>query len=170
MWEQNCVWLIYYFNFERNYDVLKSKNPCIFLNKNINFSKNEKESKMENPAQNFRETNIVLQHIQEWQIKSIKLWWVRARERQKRAFFVPFILSEENFFNIFILSQCIVYWIQFQNIRTFTYQKTLLHTLFCLFLKLSKAFSVSLNQLFYLSSANENLKICMPILSVLLNE
>ena len=29
--------------------------------------------------------------------------------------------------------------------NTFTYQKTLLHTLFCLFLKLSKAFSVSLS-------------------------
>ena len=28
--------------------------------------------------------------------------------------------------------------------QAFTYQKTLLHTLFCLFLKLSKAFSVSL--------------------------
>ena len=25
-WEQNCVWLFYYFYFERNYDVLKSKN------------------------------------------------------------------------------------------------------------------------------------------------
>ena len=25
VWEQNCVWLFYYFNFERNYDVLKSK-------------------------------------------------------------------------------------------------------------------------------------------------
>ena len=35
----------------------------------------------------------------------------------------------------------------FQNIHTFTYQKTLLHTLFCLFLKSSKAFCVSLKQL-----------------------
>ena len=143
MWEQSCVWLKYYFNFERNYDVLKSKNPCIFLNKNINFSKNGKESKMENPAQNFGETNLQL--ISESQTKSIKLWWVRARERQKRAFFVPFTLSKENFSNIYILSQCIVYWIHFQKIRTFTYQKTLLHTLLCLFLKLSKAFSVYLN-------------------------
>ena len=47
VWEQNCVWLFYYFNFERNYDVLKSKSPCILLNKNINFNKNETESKME---------------------------------------------------------------------------------------------------------------------------
>ena len=37
-----------------------------------------------------------------------------------------------------------MYWIQFQNIHTFTYKKTLLHTLFCLFLKSSRAFSVSL--------------------------
>ena len=36
--EQNCVWLFHYFNFERNYDGLKSKNPCILLNKNINFN------------------------------------------------------------------------------------------------------------------------------------
>ena len=76
----------------------------------------------------------------------VKLWWVGARERKKRAFFVPFILSEGNFFNICVLSQCIVYWIHFQNIHTFTYQKSLLHTLFCLFLKSSKAFSVSLNE------------------------
>ena len=44
----------FYFNFERNYDVLKSKSPYILLNKNINFHKNETESKMENPAHNFR--------------------------------------------------------------------------------------------------------------------
>ena len=74
----------------------------------------------------------------------VKLWWVGARERKKRAFFVPFILSEGNFFNICVLSQCIVYWIHFQNIHTFIYQKTLLLTLFYLFWKLMKAFTVSL--------------------------
>ena len=37
--------------------------PCIMLNKNINFNKNEMESKMENPTHNFREANLVLQHI-----------------------------------------------------------------------------------------------------------
>ena len=46
-----------------NYDVLKSKTPCIFLNTNINFNKNEMESKMENPTHSFRETNLVLQLI-----------------------------------------------------------------------------------------------------------
>ena len=48
------------FNFERNY-VLKSKNPCILLNKNINFNKNETESKMANHTHSFRGTNLVLQ-------------------------------------------------------------------------------------------------------------
>ena len=42
--------------------------------------------------------------------------------------------------------RCTVYWIHFQNIPTFTCQKTLLNTFFCLFLKSSKAFSVSLIQ------------------------
>ena len=60
-WEQSHVWLFYYFNFERNYDILKSKSPCILLNKKINFNKNEAESKMENPTHSFKETNLVLQ-------------------------------------------------------------------------------------------------------------
>ena len=50
----------------------------------------------------------------------VKVWWVGACRRKK------------------------VYWINFQNIYTFTYQKILLHTLFCFFLKWLKAFSVSL--------------------------
>ena len=55
--------LTHYFNFERNYEVLKSKSPSILLNKNINLNKSEMESKMENPRQSFRETNLVLQLI-----------------------------------------------------------------------------------------------------------
>ena len=47
----------------------------------------------------------------------VKLWWVGAHERKKRAFFILFILSEGNFFNICVLSQCIVYWIHFQKIH-----------------------------------------------------
>ena len=75
----------------------------------------------------------------------VKLWWVRAREGKKILFLVPFSLSEGNLFGICVLSQCIVYWIHFENIHTFTYQKTLLHLIFCLFLKSLKAFSVSLS-------------------------
>ena len=45
------VWLFYYFYFETNYDVLKSKSLYFLLNENINVNKNETESKIENPTQ-----------------------------------------------------------------------------------------------------------------------
>ena len=69
----------------------------------------------------------------------VKLWWAGAHERKMRAFFVLFVLSEENFFKICVLSQCIVYWIHFWNKHTFTYQKTLLHTLLLLVFKIVKS-------------------------------
>ena len=40
------------------------------FNKSINFNKNERESKLENPLHSFWETNLVLQLIEELQIKS----------------------------------------------------------------------------------------------------
>ena len=120
-----------------------SKSPCILLNKNINFNKNETESNMENSTHSFRETDLVCFSSCNKRKLKVKRWWVGARERKKRASFVPLILPEGNFFNICVLSQCIKYWIYFQNIHTFTYQKTFIH--FCyLFLKLSKTFSISL--------------------------
>ena len=57
------MWLSYYFNFERNFNVLKLKSPYITLNKNLNIIKNETESKMENSTHGFRETILVLQLI-----------------------------------------------------------------------------------------------------------
>ena len=46
-----------FFNFERNYNILKSKSPCFLLNRKVNFSKCETESKMKNPTDAFRGTN-----------------------------------------------------------------------------------------------------------------
>ena len=43
------VWLFYYFNFERNYDVLKSKSPCTLLNKNINLIKTKRNQNWKIP-------------------------------------------------------------------------------------------------------------------------
>ena len=134
------MWLFYYFNFERNYEgILKSKTPCILLDKNINFNKNETESKIEKPTQSFRETNPL--KVKNRKL-NVKLWWIGARKRKKEGIFCTTYFI---FFNIFIciLSQCIVCWIDFQNILTFTHQKTLLYTLSCLFLKSSKALSGS---------------------------
>ena len=48
---------------------------------------------------------------------------------QKR---IPFISSEGNLFNICVLYQCVVIEIKIKISYTFTYQKALLHTLFCL--------------------------------------
>ena len=79
-----------------------------------------------------------------------KLWWAGARERKKSAFFLMFISSKERFFNIFVLSWSIVYWINYQNIYNFVTKKRLLHTLSSFFLKSSKTFSVSLRSLFWL--------------------
>ena len=73
---------------------------------------------------------------------------MQIKIRRKSEFFVTFDLPEGYFLNILVLSQCIVYSINFQNIYIFTYQKTLLHTLLLLVLKSSKAFSVSLIRLF----------------------
>ena len=78
------MWLFYYFNFEKNYDVLISKSPCILLNKNIKVNKNETKSKMENSTHGFKETNLVLQFILESQIKSkIMLSWSSRKKKDK---------------------------------------------------------------------------------------
>ena len=92
------MWLFYCFNFERNYDVLKSKSPCILLNKNINFNKNDTELKMENPTHSFRENDLVLQLIQESQIKSkTVIKW--SLQKNKYDIFVQLILSKDFFFD-----------------------------------------------------------------------
>ena len=70
----------------------------------------------------------------------VKLWRVGARERRNREFFVPCFFVQSKFFDICILSQCLVYFIHFQNIHPFTCQKTLLHTLLLLIFKTVESF------------------------------
>ena len=55
--------LFYYFNFEKNNDILKSKGPYFSFNKNINFKKNKTESKVESPKHTIREMNLMFQLI-----------------------------------------------------------------------------------------------------------
>ena len=156
--------LSYYFNFQKNCDGFKSNSPCILLNKNINFNKNEKESKIENLTHSFRETNLVLQLIWASQIKS-KIMISCSLRKKNKCIICTIYFVRKKFFNICVLSQCILYWIHFQNIHTFKYQiilnnikrnikyqilinctlsYTLPYIFFGLFLKLSKPFRVSL--------------------------
>ena len=74
---------LYYFNFERRYDVLKSKSPGILLNKNIILNKNETELKMENPTYAFIKTSLALQLIQELQIKNTTVMsWSSGKKKE----------------------------------------------------------------------------------------
>ena len=60
--------------------------------------------------------------------------------KEKRGHFLYRLFClKEIFFKICILSQYIVYWIHFQNIHTFTNQKTLLLTLLLLGFKIVKS-------------------------------
>ena len=63
--------------------------------------------------------------------------------KEKREHFLYCLFCLKEIFYLLYFIRCIVYWIHFYNIHTFTYQKNL-HTLFCLFLKSPKAFSVRL--------------------------
>ena len=135
-----------FFNLEKIYEVLKSKNPWLLLNKNINFNKNKTELKVENPIHVFRGTNLILQFIYTNHESKVTLWWVGFRETKKSAFYVALVLSKGHLVSIYVLSQCRLYRLTFQNIYSFTYQKTLLPTLFCLLLKSSETFNVSLKR------------------------
>ena len=108
--------LFYYFNFEKNYDFLKSGSPCILLNKNINFNKEETNWNWKIPHTILERRTLCFSSYKNRKLK-VKPRGVGAQERKKRTFFVPFILLVGNFFfNICISSQCIVYRIHFQNL------------------------------------------------------
>ena len=77
----------------------------------------------------------------------VKLWWVGAHERKYTAFFVPFMLSEGNFFKMFCLNvQRIEYIFRIQMLLHI--KKYFFIHFCCLFLKSSKVFSASLRILF----------------------
>ena len=94
VWEQNYVQLFYYFKLERSYDDLKSKSPCILLNKNINFNKNEMEWKMENPTQFYRDKPCASAHIRIYNIPSYIAYNI--------AYNIPYIAQCKHFFTCFL--------------------------------------------------------------------
>ena len=82
------------------------KEFMLFIEQKYKLNKNETESKMENPRDTFREMSLVcFSSWKNFELK-VKLWWA--------AFFVMFILSGGNFFNITvmnILSEYIYFYI-----------------------------------------------------------
>ena len=125
------MWFFYYFNLDRSYDVLKSSSTCFLLSKNMNFNKNETASKVENPTHAFREKKTFgFSSYKNHKLK-VKPWWIADQKRKKSEVKETFL----TFLFILIYNLQWVYWIAFQNICSFTYQKKLLHKLFYLHLK-----------------------------------
>ena len=83
-----------------------------------------------------------------------QLFWKLTKEKFYPSWgccFSNLYFVQRDFFNICVLSQCILYWINLQNRYTFTYQKTLLHTLLLLVCKIV----VSLHCILILNSNGE---------------
>ena len=66
-----------------------------------------------------------------------ELWCFKVKE-SFWGHFLDLLFCPKGICNICGPAQCIVYWIRFQNIYTFTYQRTLLHTVFLLVIKIVK--------------------------------
>ena len=132
--------LFYHFNFERNYDGLKSKSPSFFLNKNVTFIKTRRNRNWKIPHTILERQTLCFSWYKNRELK-VKLWWVGGHERKKSTFLVTFILFKGHFFNICVLPQCLVYCIYF-------YISKVIHTLLLLVLKSSKVFNVSLSNTF----------------------
>ena len=91
--------LFYYFNFERNYDVLSQRVHAKCWTKMfklfLSFNKSGTEPKMENPTYSFTETNLVL--IQESQIKTtIAMSW--SSRKKEEGFFCTVYFVQRWFF------------------------------------------------------------------------
>ena len=78
--------------------------PCILLNKNVNFNKNETESKMENPTHSFRETNLALQLIQESQIKRKSVMSWSSQKKKERIFCIVYFVRRNFFLHLSFVS------------------------------------------------------------------
>ena len=71
------------------------------MNKNINFNKNETESKKENPTLRSRKTNLVLQLIEEPLIKSTKYDEMELAVEKRGHFLYRIFFLKEAFFNMY---------------------------------------------------------------------
>ena len=119
---------------------LKEKSPS-FCCKKCNFNNCETETKMENSTHIFREMSLMPQLIEASRIKNKTEELKIAKEKRVFLSSIYFVLRK---FLQRILSQCREsIEITFRNVQSFTYQKTLRHALFSLFLKSPKVFTIS---------------------------
>ena len=98
------------------------------------------------PHSNLEKRTLCFSSYKNLKLK-VKLWMNWSSQKKKRVFFAPLILPEGNIFIICFLTQCIAYWIHFQNNILLHIKKHYSMHFCCLFLKLSKAFSVYLKAL-----------------------
>ena len=63
----------------------------------MNFNKNETESKIENPIQSFRETNIVVQLIKEMQTKCKTVMSLNSQKKKEGIFFTVYFVGRNLF-------------------------------------------------------------------------
>ena len=76
----------YYYDFERNYDLLMScQRVHAFCWTKINFNKNKTKSKIKNAHTILERRNLCFSSYKNCKLK-IKLWWVGACERKKGIF------------------------------------------------------------------------------------
>ena len=124
-----------------------------FVAQKINFNKNEADLKMENPTRIFKETNLhffitfktCFSSYNKCKLK-VKLWWVGDLEGKKENTFCTVCFFRREFFKICVLSQRREYMNTLSEFTYFTKFRHYFIRFYCLFLKLSKPFSVSLRE------------------------
>ena len=81
--------------------------------------------------------------------------------RKKNQGFLNCLFCPKDIFLASVFNLNVVYWIHFQNIRTSTYQKTLLDKLFCLFYEKKLYSQGSLLKFFKVQRASQNIYLCV---------
>ena len=86
----------------------------------------------------------------------------RSRKKKEDIFCTVYFFWRK-FFNIYVLSQCIVYWIHFQSVHTFTYWKNNTSYTFLLVFKIVENLQCTLKNTFLIehlwvtASASQNM-------------
>ena len=95
------------FSFWKELWRFKVKDPMHFVEQNINFNKNATESKMKNPTYSFKRRTLYFNSYKNRKLK-VKLWWVGARKRKKRAFLYRLFCPKKFFLHLCFISMCSV--------------------------------------------------------------